>query len=358
MNDSFAQHAAQTPSPATGSRQATHSVGSAMSSASRAACDHAPCGKAPARRADGRRWQRRWRGLGVHRARLALPRRGGSSTGIAREWRDRRTNRHGPEPRYLPRVVRPRPAACSAGAGAAVGRGDFPDRSSSRGYGGTAAGGAARISRMSPISARRAKSCARRWPAASARSQLSIFPISKASVSRSPLRHSTSRYRRWRFSSSTICRACSRRSAGHCRPDGLLLAAMIGGDTLTELRQSFAAAEAECEGGVSPRVAPFADLRDLGALLQRAGFALAGHRRRPRRRALRQRIRTDAGSPPHGRDQRADRAAARRPRAARRCCAWRRSTANVLRTPTAASAPPSISSGCPAGRRTRASKNR
>jgi SAM-dependent methyltransferase len=56
--------------------------------------------------------------------------------------------------------------------------------------------------------------------------------------------------------------------------DGLLLAAMIGGDTLTELRQAFAAAEAECEGGVSPRVAPFADLRDLGGLLQRAGFAL------------------------------------------------------------------------------------
>ena len=58
------------------------------------------------------------------------------------------------------------------------------------------------------------------------------------------------------------------------KPDGLLLAALIGGDTLTELRQSFAAAEAECEGGVSPRVAPFADLRDVGALLQRAGFAL------------------------------------------------------------------------------------
>ena len=58
------------------------------------------------------------------------------------------------------------------------------------------------------------------------------------------------------------------------KPDGLLLAAMLGGDTLTELRQSFAAAEAEIEGGVSPRVAPFADLRDLGALLQRAGFAL------------------------------------------------------------------------------------
>ena len=58
------------------------------------------------------------------------------------------------------------------------------------------------------------------------------------------------------------------------KPDGLLLAAMIGGDTLTELRQCFAAAEAECEGGVSPRVAPFADLRDIGSLLQRAGFAL------------------------------------------------------------------------------------
>jgi SAM-dependent methyltransferase len=58
------------------------------------------------------------------------------------------------------------------------------------------------------------------------------------------------------------------------KPDGLLLAALIGGDTLSELRQSFAAAEAECEGGVSPRVAPFADLRDVGALLQRAGLAL------------------------------------------------------------------------------------
>ena len=58
------------------------------------------------------------------------------------------------------------------------------------------------------------------------------------------------------------------------KPDGLLLAAMVGGDTLTELRQAFAEAEAECEGGVSPRVAPFADLRDVGSLLQRAGFAL------------------------------------------------------------------------------------
>jgi SAM-dependent methyltransferase len=57
-------------------------------------------------------------------------------------------------------------------------------------------------------------------------------------------------------------------------PDGLLLAALIGGDTLGELREAFAAAEAEIEDGISPRVAPFADLRDMGALLQRAGFAL------------------------------------------------------------------------------------
>ena len=58
------------------------------------------------------------------------------------------------------------------------------------------------------------------------------------------------------------------------RPDGLLLAAMLGGDTLTELRQSLTIAESEVTGGASPRVAPFADVRALGGLLQRAGFAL------------------------------------------------------------------------------------
>jgi SAM-dependent methyltransferase len=58
------------------------------------------------------------------------------------------------------------------------------------------------------------------------------------------------------------------------KADGLFLAALLGGETLTELRQSFAEAESEMESGVSPRVAPFADLRELGALLQRAGFAL------------------------------------------------------------------------------------
>jgi SAM-dependent methyltransferase len=58
------------------------------------------------------------------------------------------------------------------------------------------------------------------------------------------------------------------------KPDGLFVAALIGGDTLTELRQSFAAAESEIEGGISPRVAPFIDLREAGGLLQRAGLAL------------------------------------------------------------------------------------
>ena len=58
------------------------------------------------------------------------------------------------------------------------------------------------------------------------------------------------------------------------KPDGLLLAAFVGGQSLAELREAFAAAEAEIEGGASPRVAPFVDVRELGALLQRAGFAL------------------------------------------------------------------------------------
>jgi SAM-dependent methyltransferase len=58
------------------------------------------------------------------------------------------------------------------------------------------------------------------------------------------------------------------------KPDGLLLAALLGGATLSELRTAFLVAEEEMEGGASPRVAPFADVRDLGGLLQRAGFAL------------------------------------------------------------------------------------
>ena len=58
------------------------------------------------------------------------------------------------------------------------------------------------------------------------------------------------------------------------KPDGLLLAAMLGGDTLFELREAFLQAEAGQEGGARPHVSPFPDVETLGTLLQRAGFAL------------------------------------------------------------------------------------
>ena len=58
------------------------------------------------------------------------------------------------------------------------------------------------------------------------------------------------------------------------KPDGLFVAALFGGATLTELRASLAAGEIETIGGITPRVSPMADVRELGALLQRAGFAL------------------------------------------------------------------------------------
>ena len=63
-----------------------------------------------------------------------------------------------------------------------------------------------------------------------------------------------------------ICRAL--------KPDGLFLAAILGGDTLIELRRALLEAEAETTGGTSPRTSPVADVADAGALLQRAGFAL------------------------------------------------------------------------------------
>lgn len=58
------------------------------------------------------------------------------------------------------------------------------------------------------------------------------------------------------------------------KPDGLFIGCLLGGASLAELRRAFMEAEADIEGGASPRVAPFADVRDLGGLLQRAGFAL------------------------------------------------------------------------------------
>src|SRR5690606_19390016 len=58
------------------------------------------------------------------------------------------------------------------------------------------------------------------------------------------------------------------------RPDGLFLGSLLGGETLSELRAVLVEAELDLKGGAAPRVLPFADLRDLGGLMQRAGFAL------------------------------------------------------------------------------------
>jgi len=67
---------------------------------------------------------------------------------------------------------------------------------------------------------------------------------------------------------------CLLQIARSLKPDGLFLAAILGGNTLTELRDVLMAAELDVTGGASPRVSPFAELRDAGALLQRAGLAL------------------------------------------------------------------------------------
>ncbi|UWQ18224.1 methyltransferase domain-containing protein [Jannaschia sp. M317] len=67
------------------------------------------------------------------------------------------------------------------------------------------------------------------------------------------------------------------------RPDGLLLVATLGGETLAELRAALAEAEAEVSGGLSPRVAPMGEVRDMGGLLQRAGLALPVADSLPRR---------------------------------------------------------------------------
>lgn len=58
------------------------------------------------------------------------------------------------------------------------------------------------------------------------------------------------------------------------KADGLFIGCLLGGASLHELRTAFMQAESEIEGGASPRVAPFADVRDMGGLMQRAGFAL------------------------------------------------------------------------------------
>ena len=67
---------------------------------------------------------------------------------------------------------------------------------------------------------------------------------------------------------------CLVRLARALRPDGLFMGVLLAGSSLNQLRRAWTEAEAELQGGASPRVAPFGDVRDLGGLLQRAGFAL------------------------------------------------------------------------------------
>ena len=118
--------------------------------------------------------------------------------------------------------------------------------------------------------------CESRWPIASGPSPASNFDQSET-LPLEPESLDLALSALTRCSSSNDLPGVLSQIRRALRPDGLLLAAMIGGDTLTELRQSFAAAEAECEGGVSPRVAPFADLRDIGGLLAKGGSGAAGH---------------------------------------------------------------------------------
>ncbi len=135
------------------------------------------------------------------------------------------------------------------------------------------------------------------------------------------------------------CPAFSRRSRRILAPDGLFLAALVGGQTLRELRFCLAQAQEEIEGGASPRVAPFADLRDLGGLLQRAGLALPVTDCDAFTVRYRKRLRPDARPARHGRDQFSGR---RRPTPAaprRGCSAPPRFTRKNSPIPTDASAP-------------------
>ena len=88
------------------------------------------------------------------------------------------------------------------------------------------------------------------------------------------------------------------------RPDGLFIAALFGGETLHELRAALAEAEIETLGGLSPRVAPMGEIRDLGGLLQRAGFALPVADSRRFDVSYADAAGADARPPRHGRDQR------------------------------------------------------
>ena len=142
------------------------------------------------------------------------------------------------------------------------------------------------------------------------------------------------------------------------KPDGLLLAALIGGDSLTELREAFAA------GRKRDRRRRLAARRALrrrartGRAAAARGLCAAGCRHRPAHRALRFGARSDARTAPHGRDQHAARAPPHAAQARDARARWPTSMASASPTRTAACARPSRSSGCRAGRRTKASRSR
>ena len=141
------------------------------------------------------------------------------------------------------------------------------------------------------------------------------------------------------------------------RPDGLFLGAMAGGGTLAELRESLIAAETELYGGASPRVAPFTDVRDAGALLQRAGFALPV----ADVETLTVRYNSMFGLIKDLRAMGATNALVDRSSAAPRggfSCALAKSMPNASAIRTDVSGRPSPSSGCQAGRRTPRSRSR
>ncbi len=140
------------------------------------------------------------------------------------------------------------------------------------------------------------------------------------------------------------------------KPDGLFLAAFSGNGTLGELRESLLQAEIELTGGASPRVFPFADVRDVGGLLQRAGFAL------PVTDVENVTVRYDSifnlmtdlramGMQNILRDR------SRKPVSRRLFCVLPKFMPNVSAIRMGVSVPPSRQSGCLAGHRTNRSKS-
>ena len=259
---------------------------------------------------------------------------------------------------HIPRLIDRGAVARPAGARGPPRAGDVPARSRGRGYGRAARRGAARLQGRrrcldaGGCSSRPAAEPVRRRSRASACS----IPTDEALQLGASVARPRALGLALHFANDLPGVLAQIRRA--LRPDGLFLAALLGGDTLTELQALLYCGGSGARGrAVAARAAVRRFARSRRAVAAR-GLRASGRRRRPRGRALRQRLRADAGFAAHGRDQCADANAAARHCAVRRCCAWRRSMPNVLPTATDASAPRSISSGSRAGRRMRASSSR